>query len=85
MGRNSITNTQQMELTLQILMKENEKLKRGIQKAIEGNADQNELKNLLENDMAASIGRNSSPSIKGFLFGGNSDDREEMFHKTVPR
>lgn len=82
MGRNSIS-TQQMELTLQILMKENEKLKRGIQKAIDGNADQNDLKTLLENDMAASIGRNSSPSIKGFLFGA-SEEREDPFHKTVP-
>ena len=74
---------QEMELTMQILKNENLKLRMGLQKMIEGKADHAELKNLLENDMQTSIGRNSSPSVKAYLFGSEQDDK--MYKTDQPR
>jgi hypothetical protein len=50
---------------------------------IDGNVDQSELKGLLENDMQTSIGRNSSPSVKAYLFGDDHDDK--MYKTDQPR
>jgi len=54
-------------MTVLMLKKENEQLKRGLLKVLK-DGDKDKLRELLENDLFHSIADESSPSAKGTLY-----------------
>ena len=58
---------QELEMTVVMLQRENQKLKKGLMKVLH-EGDQSKLKELLENDLFQSIQGESSPSIKAYIY-----------------